>query len=396
MRFPITLAMCALLAGKASAQMIASPAQAFRSEARQTLQRMSLTVAAMPPGQFGLRPTPPQRSFAALVADLVNRNQQLCAQLGSVDTDEFVSQSTASRETLSAQLDRTIAFCNVALDSVMDSRLWDTVYVRTRGQDGPIRPKSRMLAMIEATAYWSGMDAQLAQYVRLAGRVPPIPCSGPSGENNCDNSVNRCVDPRPGVSGRQFTLSDAPYSVRSDGRGPYRRRSANVGVVYLARIAVLNLMDFAFDSQTARSIQVDLSRPVDGGSGRPLGIIVDDHGVEVSAQWGRDSAFTARSLLDIPVDSTVLAAQMEVGFHIDGVYHALQFGPQPWGHCFSDGTAVHGAGTSRGTIRRISESAWEIELPQGSIGRLFDISRSAPNAVDKGLYYASMHFIIER
>ncbi|MDP9203582.1 MAG: hypothetical protein M3P26_16875 [Gemmatimonadota bacterium] len=300
------------------------------------------------------------------------------------------------KDSLLARLAATAHFCTEALASLLDSRLGDTVFVRFGGPDGPIPPRTRIAAMTLATAYWAAMHAQLSQYTRLVGRVPPIPCSGPSGERNCDNSINRCVDTRPGVGAQTFTISDAPFSVTSDGRGPYRRRSSNVGVVYIARIAVLNLADFTFDSMPPRSVKVDLSRPVPGGNGVPLGVISDSRGIEVSTQWGRDSAYITRSLLDIPIDSTVIAQQMEVGFHINGTFHALQMGPQPWGHCFSDGTAVHGAGTSRGTIRRVSETKWEATLVPGSIGRLFDISNSSPNAVDKGLYYVSMRFTIER
>jgi hypothetical protein len=250
--------------------------------------------------------------------------------------------------------------------------------------------------MTAATAFWAGVESQLSQYLRLVGRIPPIPCSGPSGDLNCDNSINRCIDPRPGVGARLFTISDAPYSVRSDGRGPYVFRTANVGVVYLARIAVLNLIDFQFDTARPRAVLIDLSRPLAGDIGVPRGVVVDSQGVEVSAQWGRDSNFVTRSLLDIPVDSTVVAAQMAVAFHINGVYHALQIGPQPSGHCFSDGTAVYGHGTSQGTITRVTENRWDVELKPGSVARLFDLSLSSPHAVNKGLYHVSLRFSIER
>jgi hypothetical protein len=37
-----------------------------------------------------------------------------------------------------------------------------------------------------------------------------------------------------------------------------------------------------------------------------------------------------------------------------------------------------------------------MDLPPGSVGRLFDIHLLEPNAVNKGLYHVSLHYVIER
>jgi hypothetical protein len=143
-----------------------------------------------------------------------------------------------------------------------------------------------------------------------------------------------------------------------------------------------------------RTITIDLSRPVAGGGGVPLGI-VQSHGVEVMAQWYKEADQTQHSVVEIPVGSEVKAEQANVVFNLDGVRHALQMGPQPLGHCFSDGSAMTGVGTSRATIRRVSETEWSVELPPGSAGRLFDIHLGEPNAIDRGLYYVSLKFDIK-
>jgi hypothetical protein len=391
----ICVAAAALLSGALGAQ--ASIAVVFRDNSSAVLERIGFVIDAMPSDQFAFRATRQQRSFADLVADFAQKTNQICAQVGHVQLPNRgpLGSGTAT-DSVRERARRAVANCGLALANLDDHRLGDTVYVRTTGQDGPMRPRTALAAMTMATAFWEGVATELSQYERLVGRIPPIACSGPSGDQNCDNSINRCVDTRPGATGRMFTILDASNTVQSDGRGPYVRGKANVGVVYLARIAVMNLADFRFDTLPRRSVRVDLGRPVAGDISRSLGTIIDSSGVEVSAQWGRDSNFVTRSLLDIPVDSTVVAQQVEVGFHISGVYHALQAGPQPWGHCFSDGTAVNGDGTSRGTIKRVSDSRWEVDLPSGSIARLFDISHSSPNAVNQGRYYISLHFVIER
>jgi hypothetical protein len=37
---------------------------------------------------------------------------------------------------------------------------------------------------------------------------------------------------------------------------------------------------------------------------------------------------------------------------------------------------------------------WVMDLPAGSVGRLFDLSSTTQYAVDKGLYYLRLHYEI--
>lgn len=85
---------------------------------------------------------------------------------------------------------------------------------------------------------------------------------------------------------------------------------------------------------------------------------------------------------------------MNVTLHLDGRFHILQMGPQAYGHCHSAPTAVFGTGTTAGTIYRASMTKWAVDLPQGSIGRLFDLYNTDQYAVDKGLYYTQVHYEI--
>jgi hypothetical protein len=90
----------------------------------------------------------------------------------------------------------------------------------------------------------------------------------------------------------------------------------------------------------------------------------------------------------------VSAAQIAVEFRINGAVHVLQAGPQAVGHCFSDGTAIHGRGASVGTITRPDSNTWVIELPPGSVARLFDVRNQYPYAIDKGLYSTSLRLTL--
>jgi hypothetical protein len=41
-----------------------------------------------------------------------------------------------------------------------------------------------------------------------------------------------------------------------------------------------------------------------------------------------------------------------------------------------------------------AQRKWVIDLPAGSVGRLFDLYNTTQYAVDKGLYYTQLHYEI--
>ena len=158
-------------------------------------------------------------------------------------------------------------------------------------------------------------------------------------------------------------------------------------------LAALSLDQASRSVKNPRTLSVNLHIPVPGGGGVALGTITDGNDNHLEAQ--RYQVGSARQTLrDIPVGQTVTADQINVSFHINGHFHILQMGPQPYGHCHSAPTAVFGTGTSNGTIYRVSATKWVIDLPQGSVGRLFDLYNTDQFAVDKGLYYTQAHYEI--
>ena len=186
-------------------------------------------------------------------------------------------------------------------------------------------------------------------------------------------------------------VSDRPNGVSSDGRGPYGLKGDGA-VVEVRRAVGMSIWG------PPRQLIVNLNRPVPGGGARRLGIITDRnvsgaHGeLGVHAQW-KTLRDTSRTPLAIPVGATVAAAQMNVFFHINDRFHVLQMGPQPYGHCYGL-TRVQGTGTSQGTISRPAPTKWVMDLPPGSVGRLFDVSKGRNAAVDLGTYYVEMHYEI--
>jgi hypothetical protein len=225
--------------------------------------------------------------------------------------------------------------------------------------------------------------------------VPAVPCKG---GGDCDSGENICKPIRVGggsASTPTLTFTDSGYAVTSDGKGPYFRGTANV-ITGVGNAAVLLFRPARTgDTSQTRRFNVDLRYPVPGDIGLPLGIISDSLWVDMNAQWYTETDFTQHHLLEIPAGKTVTAEQLNVGFAISGVAHALQMGPQPWGHCYSNGTAIFGTGTTRGTITRSDKNTFVVDLPPGSVGRLFDVHLHDPHAVNRGLYYVSLHFIVK-
>ena len=371
--------------------------QDLRVSAHQLGHNLLLKVEAMPPERFTFRPAKGAMSVAELVADLASRNDRYCAVVGAIKAPPRSRVlAAAGKDALVARLRETINYCEQTLATVSvqqlseDAQGWNWEYVIG------LR-RSRAFVATQTMVLWGDRDGQLALALRLNGLVPPRECIG---GGDCESGENLCKATTPGSPGGRLVLDGAPYSVRSDDRGPYLHSVGNATVeAENAAALILTAMQNP-DVPSLRSFRIDLTRPVPRGGGTPLGVVSIDTiesrstYLSILAQWYTEPNYTLHSLLDIPVGTTVRAEQLDVSFAVNGVPHVLQMGPQPMWHCLSDGTTVHGEGTSRATIYRPSASQWIVDLPPGSIGRLFDVHLLAPNAVDKGLYYVSLHFAV--
>ncbi len=188
-------------------------------------------------------------------------------------------------------------------------------------------------------------------------------------------------------------IADHSSGVSSDGRGSYIQGTDAVAHSVVMWLATLEFEKSSKSVKHPRKFTVNLNNPVPGGGGVPLGTITDGNDNQIETQWYR-AGDARQNLHNIAVGQTVTAQQIDVTFHINGRFHILQMGPQPYGHCHSAPTAVFGTGTSSGTIFRASETKWVIDLPAGSVGRLFDLYNTDQYAVDKGLYYTQLHLEI--
>ena len=369
---------------------------AFRVTTKDVGERIQLAASAMPAADFAYRAGPTQRTFAELLKEIAQQTDYFCSAVArSQAPDRANWPPNPTKDTL---IDRiTVAFhdCVRAVATATDAQLADTVYFRMH--DGPPVRVPGARALVLTASYWADAYARLGMYLRANGHVPPEVCRRGAIMWNlnfgCDSGYSRCFDSHGGMRlSRQLEFTDSGRTVRSDGLGPYRPGAGGIlGVFDGPRVG---LLAYAADGDLQRGLTIDLDHPVLGDIGRPLGVHSERQFFEMEAQWmtGPDQAM--RSLLDIPVGTTIAADQVEVNFMLDGAVHVLQMGPQRAGHCYSDPTVIDGAGTSRGTIRRAAENRWEVDVPAGSIARLFDRHLGDPNAVNRGLYYASLHFVV--
>jgi hypothetical protein len=404
--------LCFLLCGLTSqlaaqaAPQNAPVATAFRNMTQNMERKLLLAAEAMPADKYSYRASPGVRSFGETVWWLSEYTPYLCAKIADVQSpQELPLTADSPKDSLLASLRTSNQFCDQALKSLDDSRLAEPLVVDLRPDVvGPAPPMTRAAAMTAITTFWSDVYVRLTEYDRSNGIVPENPCTPEPNDPHCGSGRTLCYDTHNPIGGPGFvaTLSDLPGGVSSDGRGPYVWHQSNVLVVAASRAVVLGLSPNVRDTVPRRALIVDLRHPVPNGGGVSLGVITDsatNGPIEVAAQWYAESdrgRQRAHATVDIPIGTRVYAAQTDVSFYIDSVLYVLQMGPQPFNHCFADPPTINGRGTSRGTILRADSMKWIVDVPPGSVARLFDVSHGTSHAVDKGLYDVSMHFVIEK
>lgn len=403
------------------AQPPASPAagapvaDALRAYMRELYPKLILAAEAMPADKYALRASPSSpRTFGETVWLLGDYGRSICGRIATVPAPwgrrpELTPESP--KDSLVARLRDDARFCEAAFARLDDTKLADSVWFEIRNDPVGLTPRMpQATAILQATAYFADLYARLSEALRTAGIVPPKPSGVGAFEPNPGSGRFRCYPSRSPGEGERWagpgyvaTLGDATrataYTVTGDGRGPYVSGASNVDVIAAGFAGVLHIAGPPANGAPRRAIRVDLSQPVPGGGGVPLGVVTDSAHLEVAAQWGAEpdgERRRTRVLHDIPVGATVEAAQLDAQFHIDGVVHALQVGPQPIGHCYSDSPAISGAGTGRATIHRANATTWVVDLAPGSVGRLYDVSLGYPHAKNRGLYRVGLRLVLKR
>jgi hypothetical protein len=265
-----------------------------------------------------------------------------------------------------------------------------------------------------------GLEAQTETIGRaeaLAARIPgaPTSCIGGTGVGGCEaeQALNdackakvKSLKPPAGRVGGTFVLSDSGYSVTTDGRGPYRSGSDNVSVG--AGGVGIPIVLRENESRSPRTFWIDLDHPVPGDLSqrrgrvevsvprqRPFVPAGTNYSLEISALYMNSD--TTKFTGDIPVGAT-MPATLFINFYLDGLLHVISAGPAGRGGeiCSTYGSSLYNAGTTVPTISHPTAASWVIDLPPGSIARLFDSHNEERNAVNRGLYYLSLHGVIQQ
>lgn len=187
------------------------------------------------------------------------------------------------------------------------------------------------------------------------------------------------------------TTLDPGGLMQQDSTAPYADAVDNVDT-FIKHSLVLRMAEPSFWSETAptRQIAIDLSQPVPGSGA--VSHAAPAAGREFKSFWYRDDNRMIRTVHAIPLGTTVPSPRTEVLLTLDGRKHYLTMGEWARGYC--EGTSpIHGEGTSQAMISRAGQEDFRVDLPLGSVARLWDISSDPPQ--DKGLYsfHLRAHFV---
>lgn len=183
--------------------------------------------------------------------------------------------------------------------------------------------------------------------------------------------------------------------ITDDGRGSYTDARDSSDVYVRAAVNLYVTAPEVKPDAARRRMRIDMTQPADSAA-ESLGIIEDAY-ADFHA-WGPSLARNGvePTVQYLRVGSSHKSAFVHVDFTYQGRYYLLLLGREALGEgCNKPATALFTTGTSTATISRPQHNVYVIEAPEGSIGRLFDITNKIAGAVNKGLYYTSFKLVFE-
>lgn len=184
--------------------------------------------------------------------------------------------------------------------------------------------------------------------------------------------------------------------MRNDGKGLY---STGVGYVGIwldpgrwSRMSFDFCMNWPFKIPPVptRTVEHHLTAPVPGGGGTSLGVFTSPMGNDLVIS--KPMTASVKTFTDIVVGSFVSPDSAEVRFCNPDCseYYSLVFGAES---VWYPNLKITGAGTTKVTVTRTSNTSWAIIFPAKSIGRLW---RRSGKLTDLGLYYYEGRVDIQR
>ena len=140
-------------------------------------------------------------------------------------------------------------------------------------------------------------------------------------------------------------------------------------------------------NRMTRSFRIDLSHPVPGGGGESRGVITDSR-PHLQIHTRLDSTGKNVGLQGMRIGETTKARYIAIA----ATDHQLRIYFNPEHTCPT--RLVLARGSTQGMVTRRSATRWEIELPEGSMGRLLEGAEGRERQ-DRGLYYFRTRLIVD-
>jgi hypothetical protein len=163
-----------------SAQQPAAPdpiTSAFKGTGAQYARWLTAAFDSIPANKFSYKPTPVQLTVGYVAQHLESANYQLCGLFGAVKPTMTAKDSLADtikakwpKDTLTARLKASFAFCDAAMATVDDGKLVDLVPV---GPPAAGRTFARARLVLGYVTDLVDHYSQIANYMRLNGMIPP-------------------------------------------------------------------------------------------------------------------------------------------------------------------------------------------------------------------------------
>lgn len=144
---------------------------------------------SIPGDKFSFKPTPAQQTIGYVAQHLANDNYFFCSNFGDKKATRAVEdtataqdvKATWPKEKLVAQLKESLQFCVDAFTQLDDAKLADQITITP--PNGPSRQVTRMQYVLGHAMDLQDHYAQIANYMRLNGMLPPsaLPRPRPSG-----------------------------------------------------------------------------------------------------------------------------------------------------------------------------------------------------------------------
>jgi hypothetical protein len=129
---------------------------------------------SIPESKYGYKPTEKQLTIGYIAQHLESANYQLCSRFGTTPWNMTARDSMADtvkakwpKDTLTARLKASFAFCDAAVASLDDAKLSEQIPA------GPGRTAARFNAALIYVTDLVDHYSQMANYMRLMGMLPP-------------------------------------------------------------------------------------------------------------------------------------------------------------------------------------------------------------------------------